>query len=211
MNIKIGLEKEFFLLSKVGDIPLVVPKLLPADESGVLVEARGKPFTNPIKAVFDLKAEIFRLDQLVKDQSFYLDDSPIMTIPRETMVKARRTYEKGLISYRNLYGFKHHRNRQTEQTAGIHISFTNEKTLSYNARITDGTYEKKKLVYYAQFDWATIFTELDKRYKERIKLAKRNPGFYELKSNGRIEYRSLPSNIDLDELICNLQEILKNL
>jgi hypothetical protein len=59
------------------------------------------------------------------------------------------------------------------------------------------------------FDWMRWFLLFDKAFKEEIKNSYRNPGFYELKSDGRIEYRSLPNNINMDKLINVIQTFQK--
>lgn len=59
------------------------------------------------------------------------------------------------------------------------------------------------------FDYITIFKKLDEAFAEEIKEAKRLPGFYEIKSDGRIEYRSLPSNVSLFKVIDVINSIIK--
>lgn len=196
--LKIGLEKEFFI-QKDGDY-VIAPDGLPFDESGLLAEARGKAFSCPVEAVFSLNADIYRLQSKAKELAVNLLDNPIAVIPRQLRVKASRRFAKGLTKYQNLYGYEYHRNNRNENTAGIHISFTQPQT------ITEG---KETFKYFAMFDWLQIFRKLDSNFKDEIKGSKRQPGFYELKSDGRIEYRSLPSNTDLNKIIEVLQKILK--
>jgi len=195
---KIGLEKEFFVL-KDGQ-PTVVPVSLSADESGVLAEARSAAFDNPTDAVFSLLADFYKLTEQANKLNLTLSDSPVMKIDRKTKIDASRIYAKPITKHRNLYGFEHHGNRISEQTAGVHISFTDEGTV----------YQKENqppIKYNRMFDYVRIFKGLDKAFAQEIKDAKRKPGFYELKDDGRIEYRSLPANVNLSKVI----EVLNNL
>jgi len=201
---KFGLEKEFFLLDAESN-PQLVPKDLSSDECGWLVEARGKPSSDPIESVFSLKASIYqeqqRLDKYNQknDKSLQLSDQPVMKISRQLRTNAQRSYTKGLISYQNLYGHETHRNSIQD---GVHITFSKAAAMTCDCR--------KYHEYYTNFDWPRIFKVLDQNFAEEIKASKRNPGFYELKNLGLIEYRSLPANVDLDKVIQVLQEINRN-
>ena len=55
------------------------------------------------------------------------------------------------------------------------------------------------------FDWVKLFTHLDDCFSKEIEESGRNPGFYEVKFDGRVEYRSLPSNINLKKVISVIQ------
>ena len=198
---KIGLEKEFFLL-RDGKPQAIVGLAIPCDECGWLVEARGEPHYSIVDAVFSLKASIYKIEKSVitinsravnTSEVFALSDEPIMKVDKAVKLKCARNYAKGLIQYQNLYGFECHKNALSESTAGVHVSFT-EQYVIYNK---DGT----KYEHNTNFDWPQIFVKLDKAFAEEIKAAKRRPGFYELKNDGRVEYRSLPSNINLDKLM----------
>lgn len=187
---KIGLEKEFFVLR--DNKPIVVPPQLGADESGVLAEARGNPFSNVTEAIFSLQASAYDLSKRAEILKVSLIDHPLMNIPRSLKLEARRLYPKGLTRYQNLYGFQSHRNSVSEQTAGVHVSFTKTR----EEKVADRTFRCNEI-----FDFPQIFRKLDAAFATEIKESKRRPGFYELKADGRIEYRSLPANVDMDKLI----------
>lgn len=202
----IGLEKEYFLLDAKGNPVGVLPPLncLPADECGWLVEARGKPFSSITEAVFSLKADIHKIEQEIVrlngqaaalaafDAPLTLSDQPIMRIPRSVRLAVSRAYAKPPIQYQNLYGYLSHRNAVLDGTAGVHISFTEPREVET---------KDSKRTFNVNFDWAHIFHTLDVAFENEIAAARRRPGFYELKRDGRIEYRSLPSNVDLEKLI----------
>lgn len=194
--LKIGLEKEAFLLK--DGVPVVVPNELPKDDCGLLVEARGQAFTDPTQAIFSLKGAFHDIETKAAKLGFTVDESPIKEIDRDIVRKASRTHTKGLIQFRNLYGFKDHKHTTKEFPSGIHISFTKERHYS--------TKDGYQGIINEMFDFPSLFRYLDKTFKEEIKAAKRNPGFYEIKPDGRIEYRSLPSNIDLNKVLDTLKK-----
>lgn len=201
-----GLEKEFFVQnvnSPVGyqGFDLASTNGLPYDECGFLVEARGEPHHDISSAVFNLKSQIREIEKLAQKRGVTLDDTPVYKLPPALLLAARRRHAKGVISYRNFRGFTKHRNSKSEQTAGLHISITDQHEYR--------DHRERTQVYYANFDWMSIFWRLDEAFKDEIKAAKRNRGFYEVKPDGRVEYRSLPANIDLDLLIDVMQAILK--
>ena len=204
---KVGLEKEFFLIKNGKPQSLATDTLhnfghLPCDECGWLVEARGKPHNSIVEAVFSLKADIYQIEKRVEKipaehidgvaYSYTLNDEPVMKVDRATKLQCARRFAKGTIKYQNLYGHECHRNALSEATAGVHVSFTVERIYTSN----NNTY-----TYNVNFDWPQIFIKLDKAFADEIKAAKRRPGFYEIKHDGRVEYRSLPSKVDLDKLI----------
>lgn len=207
--IRIGLEKEFFALNDQNEVVLV-PETIPHDDCGWLAEARGDPQKDIVEAVFSLRASCYRLDKLLETHNannhpenslIHFSDVPLMRVYKETRIAAQRRNDKGKIKYNNLYGHAAHRNTLSESTAGIHVSFTNAK----RQVIKDTTFE-----YNGNFDWPHVFRTLDKTFEEEIRAAKRHPGFYEMKPDGRVEYRSLPANASLDKLIEVLQKVLKS-
>lgn len=195
---KIGLEKEVFLLDEKG-IPQIVPSEIPMDESGILAEARGNPFFDGVEAVYSLMASIHGLEQAIAvynkrtGRNLHISDTPLMKISRKTRIELSRLYTKPRSEYQNLYGFDSHRNTQSEQTAGIHISFTYPTTIN--------TRNNTQTTVNQLFDFPQLIRKLDNTFKTEIREAKRRQGFYEIKSDGRIEYRSLPSNTPLEKIM----------
>ena len=129
----IGLEREF-LVANVGspDKFVVVPDGFPADECGLLAEARGQPFTSVEEAVFSLQADTYRLTKQFEAKGLVLVDLPIGKIDKAVRLQAARHYDKGRTQYQNLYGYEAYRNAMNEQTAGIHVSFTCPVTVCYD-------------------------------------------------------------------------------
>jgi hypothetical protein len=191
--LKFGLEKELFILKE--GVVQVVPKEIPYDESGLLIEARGQPYNDITEAVFSLEADIYRITKKAEEMGFEVSDKPIMPVSRKIKLEASRKFAKGLTKYENLYNFERHLNGQNQHTAGVHISFTSERN------ITCDKCNLNKQTINEMFDFVWIFKKLDQAFIEEIKYARRRPGFYEIKPNGRIEYRSLPSNVHLSKII----------
>ncbi len=210
MTLHFGLEKEFFVYRRIVVFPegegreytLASKYGLPHDDCGYLVESRSRPMNSIVEAVFNLRAQIWEIEKAASIKGLVLDDTPVMKLPPSLLLEARRLHAKGVISYRNYRGHTQHRNSRSEQTAGLHISITDQKFYNYG----DKRYE-----YNTNFDWMAIFWRLDVAFKDEIRAAKRNPGFYEVKSDGRVEYRSLPANVDLDRVINVLHDIRKEL
>lgn len=187
---KFGLEQELFIFknNKITEVPK--GSSLPYDECGYLAEARGKPSDNIRDAVYLLMSERDRIKALAAKEGLVLEEIPVATIPDDVRLRIRRRFSKGTTSFQNLYGFTSHKNKITEGTAGIHLSITNQGEYQRN---TNGNYHTE--YYNKMWDFVQLFRFLDKKFEREIKDAKRNPGFYEIKSDGRIEYRSLPANI----------------
>lgn len=213
---KIGFELELFCQKVVGDgvEPCLVPAGLPYDECGWLVEVRSEPHTEVRKAIALFKSDITDIFEKAKRYGVQLAQVPLMEVPRDLKVQAARRFSKGKIKYRNVYGYETHRNKTSLQTASIHVSFTNQQEVIYNTfneRPGDNTLHRteRKFVYPGFVDHARIIVGLDRAFATEIRAAKRNPGFYEVKPDGRIEYRSLPNDIDLGKLQMVLEEVTK--
>lgn len=201
---KIGLEKELWLIGTDGK-PFIIPSSIPHDDCGLLVEARSKPCDDVTEAVYSLMADETRIRNQVATQralpnnplnGAMLNDSPIQKIDRRTEIEVQRNYVKGAIRWQNIYGIRLPSNRRGTMTAAIHVSFTNPTITERN-----GTVNK-------MFDFVTLFRGLDIAFAEEIKTAGRKPGFYEIKDDGRIEYRSLPANVPFETLIKKLTLVL---
>jgi hypothetical protein len=197
--ITFGLEREKFCLID-GEVALV-PYPLPHDNCGWLVEARGNPFSSPREAVFSLLAEEDRIKSLLDQTKVSLSAEPVMTVGKSLRVAAQRKYSKGTIDYQNLYGHDKHRKRMSEALASTQITIRSTQTI-YAATNT-----QKEVIVGQVFDFPQVIRYLDKRFKAEIKAAKRNPGFYELKTQGMVEYRSLPNTIPDAELIDALEKV----
>lgn len=192
---KFGFELEAFTFG-ADEHPRLTPAGLPMDDCGWLAEIRSEPHDNVTKAFALLDAERRIVEKQAKALGCVLLYEPLFEIPRDLKVEAARRGGKPPIKYRNLYGYQTHKNPTRLQTASLHISVTNEQHFTYYAKDA-GT---KVFNYPGFIDYALLVTTLDKAFKAEILKAKRNPGFYEVKSDGRIEYRSLPNDVDLNKV-----------
>jgi hypothetical protein len=195
---KYGLELEWFLQAKDSDNLIMIDKsVFPYDESGFLVEARGQPANSIRDAVFLLKAEMYSLEKLAETSGYKLILEPLGKLSKEELRKIRRQFVKGIESFENLYGYTSHANGSL-LTAGLHISFTNQRIAQEKNKTSTTVNEL--------FDFSKLFRKLDSAFADEIKIAKRRPGFYEIKADKRIEYRSLPNNVDLLKVIDVISE-----
>lgn len=200
---KFGFELELFCIS-ADDKPCLVPAGLPYDECGWLVEVRSEPHSDVRKALALLNAELECVDRQAAEKGIKLLRIPLMEIPRDLKVEAARRHMKGLIQYQNIYGHQTHRCPARLQTASLHVSLTNEqvRTFSRTNWAFDGKFivkqrETEEFRYQGFIDHAKLIVGFDVAFAADIRKAQRNPGFYEVKPDGRIEYRSLPNNVDL--------------
>jgi len=193
---KFGLEKEFWFFKK-GQLSLAEGSL-PFDESGYLLEARGKPDNCIRDAVFNLESEIYKIKELVKEYKGKICDVPYILVPESLRFLAGRKFAKGLIKFENYLGYDNHNVDYAKgyRTAGVHISFSNPIEIKRKGMTQ---------IVLQNFDWVKLFTHLDDCFSKEIEESGRNPGFYEVKFDGRVEYRSLPSNINLKKVISVIQ------
>lgn len=199
--LKMGLEKEFFLKNRAGEF-VICPEHIPMDGCGYLAEARGLPFSNITEAVYSLQADVHRIKEQTDEAKLVLDDSPIGKVDKRVRMQARRLHVKEPIKFQNLYKYEDHRHGATETPAGVHVSFTAPKT-EYAG--------DKKVTINGLFDYVRLFKGMDAAFAEEIKKSKRNPGFYEIKTDGRIEYRSLPANVNLNKVIDVVSKLIREL
>lgn len=188
-------------LGGLEQYPVLVPDGLPYDECGWLVEIRSTPATDVVEAIHLLHAAREKVEKDARKAQVTLAYVPLFDIPRDLKVKAARKHGKGIIAYHNVHGYETHRTRLA--TASLHVSFTDERTFHY----TDAKGANRDHKYQGFVDHARIIATFDKAFREEIKAAKRNPGFYEVKGDGRIEYRSLPNDVNL----AKVQEVLLKL
>lgn len=123
-----------------------------------------------------------------------------MPVPKTVRDKARRRFRKDLVTEKNLYGHKSHRNRMTEGIAGLHVSIT----VPAAYRVGETTYYHNVI-----WDFVPFIQHMDAEFAQEIKDAKRRPGFYDLHSDGRFEYRSLPASVCIEKLERVVTEALR--
>jgi len=199
---EVGIEREYFLLDSSGNI--VEPALFgfPFDEFGFLVEMRTLPYTSPL-------ALLENLNQLIKAHKAQAEALGLKLhafhrhpIPKEFIEYLSKKYH-----YDSLFDFTANINVGTigshatglEEsgeyyigTAGIHIHFSR--------KTEDG--RRVQLPIYK------IVSKMDAKFIEIIRKTRRKLGEYEVKAHG-FEYRSLPTNADIEKVINFAFKILK--
>ena len=178
-----GLEVESFVVNENEEV-VIPPTNLPVDEFPLIIEARGRPRRNIREAVYSVLAERERIKNRLKGTGLHL--SSRSTFPKDQelyheLMKGR-TITKS-IDWSNMYGELPDRNTWY---AGIHVSFTDERSM---------TVGNETRTYNGMWNFMELFIRLEKEFEKDITGADRVPGMYELKGNGRIEYRSLPVHL----------------
>lgn len=187
---RIGLELEEFCIDKKNNEIILIPKdsNIPHDGCGWLIEYRSEPCKDIVEAVHSLYAAQYRALPLLQKFDVKGSRLPVMKPSKEVRMAARKRFIKSLVAFNNVYGHQCHKNTLAEAVAAVHVSIT------FSTEGKHGTINKI-------WDYADFIRYMDNKFEGEILEAKRRPGFYEIKSDGRFEYRSLPNNIDLNKLI----------
>ncbi|MBV5346764.1 hypothetical protein JZU46_00825 [bacterium] len=187
---RIGLELEEFCVDNKSKEVVLIPKdsNIPHDGCGWLIEYRSEPCKTIVDAVFSLKADEYKAKNLLTKFGVTGVRSPVMKPSKDVRMSARKRFIKSLVKFNNIYGYKCHKNTLSEAVAAVHISIT------FSVDGKNGRVNKL-------WDYADFIRYMDEAFEKEIAESKRRPGFYEIKSDGRFEYRSLPNNIDLDKLM----------
>lgn len=193
MNIKLGLEVEFFGVSS-GRLVNVGALGFPHDEYPLLAEARGEAASDTFQAVASVRGEIERITALMDEKNviatFTNWEHRDAALEEEIL---REGYNKK-IAYQNLVPTtKVSKKNEKFIAAGLHVSVTDEGVVSYKdddkAR-TPRSYKINRC-----FDFPLMFNRITNEFRAEIKAAERIAGFYEVKCDGRVEYRSLPATL----------------
>jgi hypothetical protein len=193
MSFNFGFEVEgFYTVDNTVQLP---PKDYPHDDFPGLVEARtegGK----------DLKTQLYLL-QAEKDSLVNVDWTKTEHIftPQQKVVIRRRHYEKGGVSINNIYG-------KSPKELGARTLASFQINLSLNS---GHVYDKREVRHHLTglFDIVEIIRNFDEEFKVEIAFSKRQPGFYSIKDDKRLEYRSLPNFVSEIPLVDLIKRIKK--
>ncbi len=200
-----GFECEYWVIPEGGGEPILVPRSLPSDDCGFLVEARGEPHTSARVAAFLMLAEEERLKDaalaFAVGKCILTTSEPTRVLTPEFRREAIRVRGKGAYPSErgNIYG-RDYKPTDKFARAGLHVHFSNSTEVRWSSstpscsacgKITTTEFSREVP---QQQDLAKIVRVLDEAFKEEILAARRLPGFYELKSYG-FEYRSLPASV----------------
>jgi hypothetical protein len=206
-RMKIGLEIEAFVRGnyKGSDDQLVLcPASIPRDGYPLLAEARGLPHSSVHQAVFSAFAELYDIEDKLKELGLTLAMESDNKVSHELAREVSKQLRKEPAKWNNIYGYVRHKLPRSHATAGIHVSVTHERRINY------GPQDKREHVeYFEMWDYPMFIIEMDKYFWEDIRLSRRVPGSYEIKPDGRFEYRSLPNTVTKERLILGINEVLK--
>lgn len=190
-----GFELELFL--KRGDEYVVPSKghYLPTDACGYLVEIRGDPHSDPLKAMYLMKADLERVTVQAANLGYNLELAHTAPISKNFLRLIRRSRgknpSKSFFAYGGMY-------RSDTPRAGLHIHFGSLITKKYD---NDNSFSYTSIV-----NIPRILQVFDTEFKKEISDTKRIRGEYEIKEHG-FEYRSLPATTDLNKVVSVLEKL----
>ena len=205
---KYGIELEFFVFKDEGVVP-AYKATYNLDGNPVIGELRTDPFDTIEECIFDLKRLLYIERSKLTKKGYNLVLIPEIKVKNDFIRNLRRdrrfTDEKAkdYSEIFSIYGDADYNILPiTTFKASLQINFSKDcfKALT----------EKGERIYTGLvFNYVDLIRGLDEKFKDEIKKTKRTKGIYSIKEGiitNRIEYRSLPNNIDLHSII----EQLKN-
>lgn len=218
-----GIELEFFVLDNRTE--LIVPAYKATnnlDGNPVVGEIKTGIFDNIIDCVFDLEKKLFIEKTTLENKGFQLSLIPQTKVDNNFLINLRK--DTKYINNKNLEVLEEKSiyNKSIGKLlprgvykASLQVNISNNSDVSYfeyeKITVEDKyKYDKKRVTksYSDVFDYITIINKLDKAFLPEIKATSRVAGVYAIKSGElgkRIEYRSLPNNINLVKLITTLK------
>ena len=217
-----GIELEFFVVDKQGALVPAYTVTSNIDGNPIIGEIRTGVHKNIIDCVFELKKLIYLEEAKIKAKGLLIEFSFVKTVNDEFLKKLRKCKEAvdkkvtTVLEELSIYP-----NGKTSKIlpkgifkASLQINFSENKNFSYVEYEKITVEDKSKYVtktaiknYASLFDYVSLINKLDEAFKQEIVRSGRTKGVYAIKNGelgDRIEYRSLPNNIDLDKLIKTL-------
>lgn len=220
-----GIELEFFIRNKsTGDIVPAYKVTNNVDGNPVIGEIRTGVHNNIVDCIFELK-KLIHLER----EKLYKKDPNLMLIFQDVITLSDVTL-KALRADRECIQRKEHTvleelsiypDKKTGKLlprgvfkASLQVNFSENKMFSFTEYEKVTVEDKYKYVsksanksYAGLFDYVSIIRRLDIAFAKEIVNTKRVKGVYAIKEGllgDRIEYRSLPNTIDLNELLSSL-------
>lgn len=213
-GLTIGFECEFFLLDNKKN--LIVPDMIyPTDQFPLLVEARSEPSNNLHTAFLSLTTQIQLLTLQARSRKEKLHVSnwepKSEKILKEVLKKYSEYNKKDEENYSNVNQLAISKKNEEFYSAGIHISLKKEATYKFGYNNDEKKWTTHEYKHAVMFDFLPFFQSFDEIFDGYIKNSERTPGFYSVKNDGRVEYRSLPTTlIKKANFLQLLEEALKN-
>jgi len=219
---KIGIEFEFFV-SKDNKIIPAYKATNNLDGNPFLGELRTNPENNILDAVFALKKLIFTEQLILSKKGFKMEIIPYHKFNDIELIEFRK--DKDNLSKKEIEVLEEFSIypkgklgkllKRGEVKASLQLNFTEHKKFDYpiykKITVEDKyRYEAEQIQkeYTCLFNYLSVIQKIDMFFKKSISDTKRVKGVYSIKPGifgDRIEYRSLPNNINIDCLIMILQ------
>lgn len=197
-----GLELETFLMNEKDEIIVPDPKIHPTDSFIGLLEFRSKPNSNIFTCFGEIESQIQEFIYKHKYSCPCLISNHTFTPTQKQLIRKRtEIHNKSYLDAQNIYNLKP-KTLNNKTIASLQINISNEISPQYT--------HKEILIpaVYGLLNINKIISSLDTRFKDDIKTAGRQPGWYAIKDQIRLEYRSLPNDIYTPHFFHNLQDII---
>lgn len=213
-----GIELEFVVKDAAGNIVPAFKATTNLDGNPLIGELRTEIHNNIVDCVFELRKLIHNESKALKDKGYTLNLIPEIKVDDLFLKDLRRNEnytnrkQSTVLEDHSIYGkgtgkvlakgiFK--TSLQINISDNEEISIKEWKKIEIEDKSKwESSYSKQK--YSQVFDFISVIRSLDTLFSKEIKDTKRVPGVYAIKDGQygkRIEYRSLPANIDLDKLL----------
>ena len=210
----IGIELEFFVKEiKSGQIVPAYKATLNLDGNPFIGELKTKVHTNEYNLIYELKSIIHRESDLLKSKGYELLLIPEVVISKDEFKSLRRdslyVNKKELevldeISVYNKNTGKILSPNKFKASLQVNISSNKVEKISIDGKI-------KEIYSSNVFNFNPIIKSFDDEFKQEINSSGRVSGVYAIKDGQfgkRVEYRSLPNNIDLNKLMYFISNII---
>ena len=218
-----GIEFEFFVLNKEQKMIPAYKATRKLDGNPIIGELRTSVHDNIVDCVFELKKLIFLEQDNLDAQGFIMSSMSEAKVDDKFLKEIRS--DEYYINRKQLEVLKElsiYNNGKTGKIlprgcykSSLQINFSKNPSFSYT-KYEKITIEDKSRIdtkrmdehYSALFDYIAPIIALDKAFATEITDSKRIKGVYAIKNGDkgdRIEYRSLPSTVELNKIISVLK------
>jgi hypothetical protein len=198
-----GLELETFLINNNNEIIIPDPKIHPTDSYIGLLEFRSKPNSNIFNCFGEIESQLQEFTYKNKNLYPLIIANNTFTTTQKQLIRKRTTNQcKSYLNTQNIYGLKP-KAIGNKSIASLQINISNQISSEYKQE--NVTIPAK----YGLLDINNIVSSLDNSFKNEIKNQQRQLGWYAIKDQIRLEYRSLPNTIyKMPNFFNTLQDII---
>lgn len=213
-----GIELEFFVQDRHGKVVPAYEATQNLDGNPILGELRTGVHSNIIDCVYELKKLIHKEKLALEKKGFSMKIIPQIKVDKAFIKDVRKHIHNYKKEYSQLDERSIYPNGKMGKVlpinvfkASLQVSVSKNKKIYVKEAVerkVDGKYrtvpENCERDSSEIFDYVSVIQKLDKLFAENISEAKRVKGVYAIKTGtkgDRVEYRSLPNNINLNLLI----------